>query len=239
MEARLPSPFFIIMQKAAFFDIDGTLTNENVWRGLMAYFKTHKKRRLAHLAFLAVHYPLYFIRRAGLISESNFRAPWAAHLAWYLRGYTLEEAETVWDWVVTQFLPPYWRADTLAILQEHLQNGDLVMLVSSGPAPLVRAIARHLGAPHAVGTEFSLKDGKYDGGVSGEVCIDQLKAEHARQYLSRHGLDVDFESSHSYADSSSDEAVLAMAGNPVAVYPDAGLQKLAAERGWKVFPPAG
>lgn len=224
------------MQKAAFFDVDGTLTSENVWRGLLTYFKVHKKRRATHLAFIAVHYPLYFIRKARLISESAFRTPWAAHLAWYLRGYTPEEAETVWTWVIKDFLTPHWRPDTVAILQEHLRNGDLVMLVSSGPAALIRAIAGHLGAPHAIGSEFSLKNGKYDGGIQGQICIDQFKASQAKEYLAARNLVVDFDSSHSYADSSSDEAVLAMTGHPTAVYPDAGLQKLAAERGWRVFP---
>jgi HAD superfamily hydrolase (TIGR01490 family) len=234
-EPALLSFFFSMIMKAAFFDVDGTLTSENVWRGLLAYFKVHKKRRATHLVFLAVHYPLYFIRKARLISESAFRTPWAAHLAWYLRGYTPEEAEAVWDWVVNDFLPPHWRADLLSILQQHLQNGDLVMLVSSGPAPLMRAIARHLGTQHAIGSEFSLKNGKYDGGIQGPICVDQFKASQAREYLSARNLIVDFDSSHSYADSSSDEAILAMTGHPVAVHPDAGLQKLATERGWRVI----
>ncbi len=222
--------------KAAFFDIDGTLTSEHVWKGLMAYFKTHKKRRATHLAFLAVHYPLYFLRKAKLITEAEFRAPWAAHLAWYLRGYTPEEAETIWTWIIQDFLAAHWRPDTIAMLQQHLQANDLVLLVSSGPAGLTRAIARHLGTPHGIGTEFSLTQGKYDGGVQGQICIDTFKASQTKAYLAAKNLAVDFETSHSYADSSSDEAVLAMAGKPLAVYPDAGLQKLAAKRGWKVYP---
>ena len=85
---------------AAFFDVDGTLTTTRVWSGIMKYFQEHRIRRATHIAFLAYHYPLYFIYRSGLITEADFRAPWAAHLGWYFRGYDIDEAETIWDLLI-------------------------------------------------------------------------------------------------------------------------------------------
>ena len=222
--------------RAAFFDIDGTLTSERTWKGIMDYFRQNHLRRGMHLAFLTAHYPLYYLRRLGLISESAFRSPWAAHLAWYVRGYTPRQAEPVWEWAVERFLAEYWREDTRHLLQEHLEAGDMVMLVSAAPLPLVQHIAREVGAHHAAGTRFELRGGRYTGRVVPPVVIDEGKAQAAQAVLQAQGLSVDLPASYSYADSISDRSFLEMVGHPVAVYPDEALRALAIERGWRVFP---
>jgi HAD superfamily hydrolase (TIGR01490 family) len=222
--------------RLAFFDIDGTLTSERTWKGMMDYFRHHRLRRSTHLAFLAAHYPLYYLRRLHLLSESAFRLPWAAHLAWYVRGYTPQQAQPVWDWAVERFLSNYWRLDVRRLLDQHLQAGDTVMLVSAAPLPLVQRIAREVGAQHAAGTRFALRDGRYTGGVEPPVVIDEGKAQAAQAALAAHGLSADLAASFSYADSISDRSFLEMVGQPVAVYPDDALRQLAAQRGWRIFP---
>jgi putative phosphoserine phosphatase / 1-acylglycerol-3-phosphate O-acyltransferase len=222
--------------RAAFFDIDGTLTSERTWKGIMDYFTRNHLRRGMHLAFLGAHYPLYYLRRFDLISESAFRAPWAAHLAWYVRGYTPRQAEPVWDWAVERFLSQYWRQDTLRLLDEHLRAGDMVILVSAAPQPLVQHIACELGASYAIGTRFKLRGGRYTGGVVPPVVIDEGKAQAAQAVIQAQRLSVDLSASYSYADSISDRSFLEMVGHPVAVYPDDALRPLASERGWRIFP---
>jgi HAD superfamily hydrolase (TIGR01490 family) len=223
-------------RRAAFFDIDGTLTSERTWKGIMDYFTRNRLRRGTHLAYLAANYPMYFLRRLGLISESAFRSPWAARLAWYVRGYTPRQAEPVWEWAVERFLAQYWRQDTRRLLDEHLQAGDMVMLVSAAPQPLVQHIACDLGAHYAVGTRFKLRGGHYTGGTVPPVVIDDGKAQAALVVLQSQGLSVDLPKSYSYADSISDRSLLEMVGHPVAVYPDDALRLLATERGWRIFP---
>lgn len=224
------------VQRFAFFDIDGTLTSERTWKGIMDYFRRQRLRRATHLAFLGAHYPLYYLRRLGLLSESAFRSPWAAHLAWYVRGYTPEQAQWVWDWAVERFLAQYWRLDVRRLLDEHLQSGDAVMLVSAAPQPLVARIARELGAQYAAGTRFALRGGRYTGRCEPPVVIDEGKAQAALAVLHELGLQVDLAASYSYADSISDRSFLEMVGRPVAVYPDDALRQLAAQRGWRIFP---
>jgi len=222
--------------KAAFFDVDGTLTSEHTWKGILEYFHQKGLRRKTHLAYLGIHYPMYYLRRAGLISESAFRAPWAAHLAWYIRGYTESQAQQVWDWATTEFLSEVWRQDILHILKEHLAAGDLVMLVSSGPTPLMERIAKELGVQYAIGTRYILRDGRYTGGYQKPVCIDQFKASLPLQYLQALGVKIDLAGSAAYADSIADLSLLEMVGNPVSVYPDDQLAAIARQRGWKTIP---
>ncbi len=222
--------------RAAFFDVDGTLTTIRVWKGLMAYFNRRGERRGVHALFLGLHYPMFIVRRLGLLNESSFRSRWAADLAWYFRGDTFSQAAQVWDWVAAEFLTPYWRADSLALLQQHREAGDLVLLVSSGPDGLVRRIAQQLGAEHGIGTRFEQVDGHYTGRSQPPVCIDAHKASLAQAYLKQAGFEVDLAESYAYADLTSDLNLLEMAGHPVATYPDAGLRPIAVERGWRIFP---
>lgn len=222
--------------RTAFFDVDGTLTDTRVWEGLMLYFRVHALRRWTHRFFWAYHLPYYLLLKARLISQGTFRKPWAAHLAWYVRGYTPQDAEAIWNWVVKEFLSHHWRLDTRRLLDEHRKSGDLVMLVSAGPQPLLECIAREVGASHVVATEFELHDGHYTGRSLAPVCIDENKAALAKAYLDRREIEVDFSASYAYADAISDLHLLKMVGNPVVVYPDNELKELALERGWLVFP---
>jgi HAD superfamily hydrolase (TIGR01490 family) len=226
----------ISIMRAAFFDVDGTLTTTRVWQGLMDYFRVHKTRRGTHLFFWTFHFPLYLLRRMKLISEGAFRTPWAAHLAWYFRGYSMDGAEKVWKWVVENGLEGTWRTDTCKLLKDHLENGDLVVLVSGAPLPLLQQIGLHLGTSHVVGTILEVIDGHYTGRSLKPVCIDENKASLTKAYLNRKGFEVDFDKSFAYADSTSDLSMLEMVGNPIATYPEQDLRVIALERNWSIFP---
>jgi HAD superfamily hydrolase (TIGR01490 family) len=222
--------------KAAFFDVDGTLTDDRTWKGFLDYFQHHGLRRGTHLAFLALHYPLYFLHRLRLVSAARMRGQWAADMAWYVRGYTPERAGAVWDWVVERFIEQHWRTDARAILEDHLEAGDVVMLVSGGPQPLTQRIADELGVTHAVANRLETRDGRYTGRSIKPYCIDVYKVSLAKQYLEEHNLHVDLSSSYAYADSLTDLPMLEMVGNPVAVCPFDDLRLIAQQRGWRIFP---
>ena len=83
----------------------------------MDYFKVHNLRQWTHRFYMAYHFPLYIFKQLGLISDQAFRKPWPAHLGWYLRGYSVEEAYQIWDWVAEYQVSQNWRADTCQILQ--------------------------------------------------------------------------------------------------------------------------
>lgn len=221
--------------KASFFDLDGTLTSSQWWRGYIGYFKEMGQKRLTHLAFLSLHYPLYILSKVGLVSTTQFRRPWARHLPWYLRGCEEDEVEVIWRWVIDRYLSNYWRDDCLQLMKEKRAQGDLIVLVSACMSPLLRTIGTQLGVEHCVGTELQLMNHQYTGRVAGEVCIADQKAAMSQEYIRDQGLAVNFESSEAFADSTSDMSLLEMVGHPVAVHPDSQLRKLAVERGWRIY----
>jgi len=224
------------LEIAAFFDVDGTLTDTRVWEGIMQYFKVRGQRQWTNRLFWAYHMPIYFTKKAGLISEGGFRKPWSAHLAWFVRGYSLEQAQPVWDWVVKEFMINHWREDIRQLLEGHRQAGDHVILVSGGPAPLLECIAAEVGAAAVVGTRFEIREDKYTGRSLEPVCLDENKVILAKRYLQENHLEVDYQASTAYADSISDLKLLEMVGKPAAVYPDDRLRQVAGQRGWLVFP---
>jgi len=221
--------------KAVFFDVDGTLTTERVWRGMLEYFRQRGLRRWTHRFFWAYHMPIYMLYKIGLVSQSAFRRPWAAHLPWFIRGYTIEQAKEVWDWVAEVYLKPFWRPDALELIKQHKAASDLVVLVSAGLTPLEEAIAKVVGADIAVGTEPELRDGHYTGGISSPVCLDENKASLAKKKLQDAGIAVDLQVSTAYADSGTDIYMLEMVGNPIAFHPDEELLQVAQKRGWKIL----
>jgi HAD superfamily hydrolase (TIGR01490 family) len=226
------------LRRAAFFDLDGTLTSANVWRGFMAYFTVYNKKRWTYMLFMLTHLPLFLLKRVGLISEVEFRTPWAAHMAWFVRGMNREEADHIWNWVAESFLDAnnHWRSDSCRLVGHHLAEEDIVVLVSSGPEPLIERLADSMGVCHAVGTRLEVAPtGKYTGKSVPPVCIDQHKVTLARRHLDDLGLVIDYRASFAYADSITDLSLLEMVGHPVAVYPEPALRSLAQKRGWEIF----
>jgi HAD superfamily hydrolase (TIGR01490 family) len=222
--------------QAAFFDVDGTLTKVRVWMGLMEYFRTRGERRYNRGLFWVYHIPLYISYRLGLIPQTGFRKPWAKHLPWIFRGYTVADAQKIWDWVVKDFLGRQWREDSLTLVENHLSAGDQVILVSASPKPILERIADEIGVSHVIGTEPEVRNGRYTGGIHGPVCIAENKAKMALRYLEDKGIEVELRECYAYADSPGDSHLLEMVGNPVATHPDDELRIMATDRGWKIFP---
>jgi HAD superfamily hydrolase (TIGR01490 family) len=203
----------------------------------MDYFKAHNKRQWTHRIYMAYHFPLYIFKQMGLISDEAFRKPWPAHLGWYVRGYTLEEADQVWNWVAETQVSKNWRTDMCQVLRQHSEKGALTVLVSGTPVPLLERLAQDVNADHVVGTELEIKDGVFTGRNSSPACIGDNKVSLTRDYMLKKGIKIDYGASYAYADTISDQHMLAMVGHPVATYPDEALNQLALERGWQVFPP--
>jgi HAD superfamily hydrolase (TIGR01490 family) len=221
--------------RAAFFDVDGTLTKSRVWNGLMDYFRVHRIRPMTDIIFGLYHYGLYGLHKLGVISQVAYREPWAEHLSWYFRGYSMEQAKEIWDWVIHERIAELWREDICLLLREHLAAGDKVFLVSGGPEGLLRQIGQEFGVDYVVGTKHEIVDGYYTGRAESVGCQGENKLKLAMKTIDELGLAIDFQNSFAYADSVGDIYLLRAVGNPVAVYPDAELRLEAERNEWKII----
>ncbi|TPX02373.1 HAD-IB family hydrolase, partial [Schumannella luteola] len=81
-----------------------------------------------------------------------------------------------------------------------------------------------------LGTRVEAVDGVYTGRLIGTVLHAEHKAVAARALADELGADL--AASWAYSDSRNDIPLLELVGNRVAVNPDAGLTRYAAEKGW-------
>ena len=219
---------------AAFFDLDGTLCTEHVWRALTRYFKEHRRRRLLVNAFLATHLSLWPLHRLGLLSRERFFRLWVNHMSWLLVGLRHEEGQAIFRWITAQALIPSLRPDVAEVLRQHQAEGHQVVLVSGAFEELLACLGEQLGVQHVVGTRLELKRGRYSGRAV-KPCFGQDKVALLTELLAKNDLEVDLSQSFSYGDSIFDVPVLELVGNPVAVYPDSQLWDYASQRGWRIL----
>jgi HAD superfamily hydrolase (TIGR01490 family) len=219
---------------AAFFDLDGTLCTEHVWRAFNKYFAEHRRRRLLTNAFLSTHLSLWPLHRLGLLSRERFFRLWIQNMPWLLVGLRPEAGQEIFHWVTDQALIPSLRPDVAEALRHHQAEGHLVVLVSGAFEDLLACIGERLGVQHVVGTRLELNRGRYSGRAV-RACFGPDKVTLLTELLAKRGLEVDFGQSFSYGDGIFDVPVLELVGNPVAVYPDSQLWDYASRKGWRII----
>lgn len=138
-------------------------------------------------------------------------------------------------------------ADTRALVQRHLEAGDLCAIVTATTRFIAEPCARLFGVPHVIATEAATADGSPGGTLTGAIdglpCFREHKVTRVLEWLAQRvpgqspGLAA-FEQSWFYSDSASDLPLLAAVSNPVAVRPDARLREHALRAGWPIFDPA-
>jgi putative phosphoserine phosphatase/1-acylglycerol-3-phosphate O-acyltransferase len=224
---------------AAFFDFDGTLYTGHIWQDLVRHHRAARRQRRWVVAYVArnmVPAPLY---RLGLMSQEAFYRQWGETMGWLLRGWTVGEAQALFERLTREQIVPNVRDDVLAVVRQHQERGHLVALVSATFAPWLETVARQLAIPHAIGTPLEMRDGRYTGRIVAPLCQGPGKPKRTRDYLDQRGLEVDWAESFGYADSGTDLDLLAEVGHPTAVYPDEVLLAHARAEGWPVLGEAG
>ena len=202
--------------------------------GFIQYAKTHQRRYRAWLYYARIM-PAYYLSKFHLVQREYVFGKAIELLAWLIQGYSLEEATKAFDWVVQDHILPSGREDVLTCLKEHQRQGHLTLIVSSGLMPCLTRIAEHLGVTGVIGTDLEVIDDRYTGRIQPPVLIGEEKGIQARRYFSTRSIEIDWEASFAYADSSHDLAMFELVGNPIAVNPDPSLRRLAQKRKWKVI----
>jgi len=151
-----------------------------------------------------------------------------------------------WTGEFEQALRPRVPADTRALVQRHLDAGDLCAVVTATTRFIAEPCARLFGLSNVVATEAATIDGTPGGALTGAIdglpCYREHKVTRVRQWLAQHGprgaADLGaFEQSWFYSDSIGDLPLLQAVSHPVAVRPDPRLREHALRAGWPVFDP--
>lgn len=123
------------------------------------------------------------------------------------------------------------RAD--ALLQQHRERGDDLLIITATNEFVTAPIAASLGVEHLLATTPELVDGAYTGRVVGTPCFQAGKVARLKDWLAKTGHNLD--NSWFYSDSHNDLPLLELVDNPVAVDPDATLEAVARSKQWPII----
>ena len=120
------------------------------------------------------------------------------------------------------------------VINEHRENGRLVVLATTTPRDLIEPFASLMGFDAVIATTYDVDgNGVYTGELAGPYVWSRGKKDAVKAWSNENGVDVAM--SYAYSDSVFDEPLLATVGHPYCVNPDWRLRLMAAARRWPVM----
>lgn len=135
---------------------------------------------------------------------------------------------------------PAIKPQALALLRQHQQAGDAVLIVTATNDFVTRPIAQALGVDELIAVELELDTapggtGWITGEIVGVPSFRDGKITRVTQWLARRQLDWSDVETTFYSDSINDLSLLERVTHPVATNPDAPLRAVATEHGWRIL----
>jgi HAD superfamily hydrolase (TIGR01490 family) len=154
-----------------------------------------------------------------------------------LARFTSEQLDAMQAQYMAEVIAPAIRPSARALLQQHLDAGDLVAIVTATNRFVTAPIARALGVEHLIAAIPELDAaGRPTGKLLGVPTQGAGKVTHTKAWLSTLGHTLDgFESSHFYSDSHNDIPLLSVVTHPVATNANATLKTHALAHGWPLL----
>ncbi|WP_434772793.1 HAD family hydrolase [Pseudomonas entomophila] len=159
-----------------------------------------------------------------------------AYLAFSLEILAVTDPATLAQWhqdFMRDCIEPIILPKALALLQQHREAGDQLVIITATNRFVTGPIARRLGVRTLLATECERQDGRFTGRSTDIPCFREGKVTRLERWMLENGYDL--EDSYFYSDSMNDLPLLARVTHPVAVDPDPALQAEAERRGWKVI----
>ena len=127
-----------------------------------------------------------------------------------------------------------------ALLQQHRDAGDEIVIVTATNEFVTRPIAAAFGVDELIAVQLEQAPGAdgapwITGNILGVPSAREGKVTRMNQWLAARGWGWDDVHTTFYSDSLNDLALLEKVNQPVATNPDARLRALAQERGWRIL----
>jgi HAD superfamily hydrolase (TIGR01490 family) len=215
--------------EAAFFDLDKTIIAAS---STLVFGKPlYRAGLLTRRALLKAGLAQISYRMFGADHDQMERA--RAEMMSIVKGWSREQLREIAAETISEVVTPLVFAEALAIIDEHLSEGRLVVIVSSSAEEIVDPLASYLRVDRVIATKAAVDEG---GRYTGEMefyAYGEGKATALRDFAAREG--VALEDSYAYSDSHTDLPMLEAVGHPVAVNPDRELARIARDREWEVL----
>ena len=153
-----------------------------------------------------------------------------------LSGKSADELNDLHNDFMAEMIAPMWLHKAEAVLQQHRDNGDSLLIITATNDFITRPIANKLGVDDILASNAEIKNGVYTGKPTGVPCFKEGKVTRLQQWLEQqriNGLAFDLSNAWFYSDSHNDIPLLEAVGKPVAVDADATLTAHANAAGWQ------
>ena len=213
---------------AAFFDLDRTLIagSSSFQFGRAAYKAGMLSRRdIARDAYENIVFRLRGSTDAGTDAIRE-------RVGEMLQGARVRDLQRLSGPVLAGVLPRLYPR-MLEIAYEHQDAGRPIFICSAAAQEMAELMAVVLTFDGAVGSVSGVVDGHYTGRPGGPFTYREGKAAAIRELAVREQIDLS--ASWAYSDSESDLPMLRLVGHPVAVNPDAELERVARAEHWEIM----
>jgi HAD superfamily hydrolase (TIGR01490 family) len=150
-----------------------------------------------------------------------------------LTQFSLDDLAVLHGEFMSDFIEPMMLPKAKALLQQHRDQGDYLLIITATNSFVTHPIAKHLGVDDILASDAEIVGGRYTGKGTGTPCFQGGKVVRLQEWLDEKNFNL--EGAYFYSDSINDLPLLEKVPNPVAVDPDERLQKVAQERGWKIL----
>jgi len=155
-----------------------------------------------------------------------------------LTRHSREELDAWHREYMARHIQPIIGQPARALVNQHLDAGDLCAIVTATNSFVTGAICREFGIPHLIGTipTVNPENGRFSGLPTGTPSFREGKIERVEAWLESLGLWWgSFADSAFYSDSHNDLPLMTKVSTPVAVDPDEKLHAHASQMGWKII----
>jgi len=151
-----------------------------------------------------------------------------------LARYPRQELDAMHAQYMREVIEPAIRPQARALVQRHLDAGDLVAIITATNHYITAPIAQAFGVEHHIAAMPELDaQGKLTGKLAGTPTSGPGKITHMHAWLERLGRPfASFERSWFYSDSHNDIPLLSVVSNPIATNPSSALAQHAHANGW-------
>jgi HAD superfamily hydrolase (TIGR01490 family) len=215
-------------QAAAFFDLDKTIIARS---STLAYGPSFYRNGLITRAdaIRSAAAQLLFIRH-GASHQRMERIK--SQVTQVCRGWPVDRVSDIVTRHLDELILPYVYHEARALLDQHRQAGQDVIIVSTSGQEMVGPIGALLGAALVIATRMEIAGGRYTGQID-FYAYGEAKAQRVRELAAEQGYRL--ADCYAYSDSVTDLPMLEAVGRPHAVNPDRTLRRLAVQRGWPVL----
>ena len=214
--------------KLTLFDLDHTLLSGDsdvLWVEFLM-----QQGVLERAAFAARNADVEARYKAGTVDAQAF----ADFYVGTLGGRTPAQWEPLRQEFMATVVAPRIPSAAMALVDQHLDAGDLVVMTTATNRFITELTARHFGIEHLLATECEVVDGVFTGRTEGVHNMREGKVTRLQEWLAGRGVSLPDLHSTAYSDSINDLALLSAADVAVAVDPEPRLKAAAQERGWEV-----